>query len=151
MAELPVGGVRLHVQHLGDPDAPGLPVVFLHGLVMDNLASWFFTSAPAVAAHTRVVLYDLRGHGRSERPATGYGIEALVDELIGVLDISGLDRVRLVGHSFGGTLALAAALLHPERVGGLVLLDALVPEPGWGDRMADTLTLDADARNGVIA
>ena len=40
MAELTVDGVRLHVQHLGDPDALGLPVVFLHGLVMDNLASF---------------------------------------------------------------------------------------------------------------
>lgn len=148
MAEQQVRGLRLHVQRLG---AGGRPVVFLHGLVMDNLSSWFFTAAPSVARANRVLLYDLRGHGMSERPSTGYDLAALVDELVGLLDAEGLDRARLVGHSFGGTLALATALLAPTRVSGLVLLDALVPEPGWGERMAATLSLDGDARDGVIA
>lgn len=151
MADVPVGGLRLHVQRLGPEDSGRAPVIFLHGLVMDNLASWFFTTAPAVAATERVLLYDLRGHGRSERPPTGYRLEDLVAELRGLLDAEGVPRARLVGHSFGGTLALAFALTHPDRTDGLVLLDALVPEPGWGERMAATLTLDGDARNGVIA
>jgi len=148
MAEVVVGGVRLHVQRLG---SGGAPVVFLHGLVMDNLSSWYFTVANPVAQHRRVILYDLRGHGRSERPESGYRIQDLVAELEGLLDAEGIEAATLVGHSFGGTLALAFALTHPNRCRDLVLLDPLTPEPGWGKRMAATLSLGGDDRNAVIA
>ncbi len=148
MADVDVGGVRLHVQRLGHGD--GRPVVFLHGLVMDNLSSWYFTVANPVAAQHPVWLYDLRGHGLSERPATGYGLDALVAELRGLLDAEGLDSVRLVGNSFGGLLAVAFALTHPTRCDGLVLVDALLPEPGWGAAMAETLALRGEARDATI-
>ena len=64
MAEVEVRGLKLHVQRLGEG---GRPVVFLHGLVMDNLSSWYFTVANPVAQQRSVLLYDLRGHGRSGR------------------------------------------------------------------------------------
>ncbi|HWL88800.1 MAG TPA: alpha/beta fold hydrolase, partial [Polyangiaceae bacterium] len=72
MADVLVRGVRLHVQRMGVADPSenrGRRVVFLHGLVMDNLSSWYFTVANVVAAFADVVLYDLRGHGLSDRPA----------------------------------------------------------------------------------
>lgn len=146
MAEVTLNGIRHHVQRLGD----GAPVVFLHGLVMDNLSSWYFTVATQVARHHRAVLYDLRGHGRSERAMHGYGLEQLSDDLIALIEHEGFEDVALVGHSFGGTLALATAL-RSDRIGRLVLVDPLVPDPGWGDRMAATLTLDESDRNAVIA
>jgi len=149
MAEMRVGGIPLHVQRLGP--AEGRPVVFLHGLVMDNLSSWYFTVANPVAAHRPVLLYDLRGHGRSGRPDTGYTLDDLVAELRGVLDACEVQRATLVGNSFGGLLALASALAHPDRVDGLVLVDALLPEPGWGERMAGTLGLRGDERDARIA
>jgi pimeloyl-ACP methyl ester carboxylesterase len=150
MAEVEVGGLRLHVQRLGPADG-GL-VLFVHGLVMDNLASWYFTVANPVAALRPVLLYDLRGHGRSERPPAGYGLDALVAELFGVLDATAPGApVTLVGHSFGGLLALAAALARPERCAGLVLVDGLLPEPGWGERMAATLRLTGPERDAEIA
>ena len=64
MADLQLDDVRLHFQRLGDPARPS--VVFVHGLIMDNLASWYFTVANAVASSNDVILYDLRGHGLSE-------------------------------------------------------------------------------------
>lgn len=148
MADVDIAGVRLHVQRLG---SQGDPVVFLHGLVMDNLSSWYFTLANPVAQTHRVWLYDYRGHGRSSRPVEGYRLQDLVGELEALLDHEGIDSVRLVGHSFGGTVALAFAMLHPKRTKGLVLLDAHVPDSGWGARMASTLELEPSARNGVIA
>jgi pimeloyl-ACP methyl ester carboxylesterase len=159
MAELLVDGVRLHVQRLTPPLGPGFPapgdgpapVLFVHGLVMDNLASWYFTVANAVATSRPVALYDLRGHGRSARPARGYGLDALVAELHGVLDGLDLPRAVLVGHSFGGLLALAAARARPERCAGLVLVDGLLPEPGWGGAMAETLRTSGSERDEQIA
>ena len=148
MADVLLNGIRHHVQRLGETS--GSPVVFLHGLVMDNLSSWYFTVATQVAKSHRAVLYDLRGHGRSERATTGYGLEALSDDLLALIDHEELAGVTLVGHSFGGTLALATAL-RSERVERLVLVDPLVPEPGWGERMAGTLTLGEHERNAVIA
>lgn len=156
MADVSVGGLRLHVQRLGPADgAPGAdraPVLFVHGLVMDNLASWFFTVANPVATGRPVLLYDLRGHGRSERPSAGFGLDALVAELFGVLDaVAVTEPVYLVGHSFGGLLSVAAALTRPERCKGLVLVDGLLPEPGWGASMAATLRLAGAERDEAIA
>ncbi|TNE86845.1 MAG: alpha/beta fold hydrolase [Deltaproteobacteria bacterium] len=147
MAEIEVGGVKLHVQRLGDSPRE---VVFLHGLVMDNLSSWYFTAATRVATSRGVLLYDLRGHGRSKRPETGYRLEDLVAELLGVLDAEGVERAHLVGNSFGGLLAVAFALAHPERVASLFLVDALLPTAGWGERMVGTLGLTGDARDATI-
>ena len=146
MADVTLNGIRHHVQRLGEGEA----VVFLHGLVMDNLSSWFFTVATQVAQTHRVVLYDYRGHGRREAATRGYALEALSDDLIALLDHEGIERAQLVGHSFGGTLALATAL-RCDRVRSLVLVDPLVPELGWGARIVGTLVLQEDARNEVIA
>jgi pimeloyl-ACP methyl ester carboxylesterase len=144
-----VRGLHFNVVQMGPGDAPPpddayaghrVPVVFLHGLIMDNLASFFYTIAPAVARLTDVVLYDLRGHGRTERPLDGYRIEDGVDDLVGVLDAVGIDGpVHLVANSFGGTIALAAALRRPDRVAGLVLIEAHPAFEGWGDEMIEDL------------
>ena len=154
MADLSVGGVRFNVVRLGPgagaqaPDDPyqrdggaRTPVVFLHGLIMDNLSSFYYTVAPAVAAKADTVLYDMRGHGRSERPLSGYRIEDGVDDLVGILDALGIEGpVHLVANSFGGTIALATALRQPERVAGMVLIEAHPAFTGWGSEIMDDLS-----------
>src|SRR5262245_41375587 len=114
MADVSVDGIRFNVVRLGPPpDVPrtALPVVFIHGLIMDNLSSFYYTLAPPVARGTDVLCYDLRGHGRSERPPRGYRLEDAVTDLCGILDTTGFTGpVQLVGNSFGGTIALATAL-----------------------------------------
>ncbi|MFN2383644.1 MAG: alpha/beta fold hydrolase [Gemmatimonadota bacterium] len=150
MADVTARNVRFHVQRLGD----GPPtVVFIHGLVMDNLSSWYFTVATRAARGAGVVLYDLRGHGRSERPPTGYGVADMTADLAGVLDGLGLGGrpVELVGNSFGGTVALAFAIAQPERVRGLALVDAHVPDAAWGPRLAAELRLEGPDRDALIA
>ena len=80
MAEILANGLRTHVQRMGE----GTPaVVFVHGIVVDNLSSLYFTLAPLVSKHTRAVLYDLRGHGKTERPGQGYRLDDLHDDLRG--------------------------------------------------------------------
>jgi len=149
MAELNANGQRFHVQQLGES---GPRVVFLHGLVMDNLSSWYFTVANPAARICRALLYDLRGHGKSERPREGYGLDQQVQDFAAIL--AGLDihgPVHLVGNSFGGLLAQLIALRLPARVASLVLVDPLVPLPGWSDTMNATLGLVGEERNARIA
>ena len=148
MADLVVRGVRHHVQRLG---AGSPPVVFVHGLVMDNLSSWYFSVANAVATHRECILYDLRGHGLSERTEDGYSLDGLAADLEALIETLELPPVHLVGNSFGGLLALVTALQSPDRVKSLVLVDGLLPEPGWGASMVGTLGLTGEAAESRIA
>ncbi|MBL1099312.1 alpha/beta fold hydrolase [Streptomyces coffeae] len=131
----PRDGIELHVQRL--PPPAGHPAaataVLLHGLLTDSLASYYFTVAPGLAAAgLDVVMYDHRGHGRSRRPATGYQLESFVTDLERLLDrleITG--PVHLVGNCFGGTVAFEYAIRHPERVAGLVAIEAKPATASW--------------------
>jgi pimeloyl-ACP methyl ester carboxylesterase len=134
MAELILpSGLTVHYQSLGEGSKK---IVFLHGLVVDNLSSFYFTLANPFAQTAEVLLVDLRGHGKTSRPATGYALDDFVDDLHELLQAKfGNQSVTLVGNSFGGTLATAYALNYPERVDGLILIDSLPPMTGWSERM----------------
>lgn len=148
MADIVANNVRHHVQRLGRGDRTA---VFVHGLVMDNLSSFYFTLANPVAAAAEAVLYDLRGHGLSERPARGYAVAELVEDLRALLDALAIERpIELIGNSFGGLIALAFAAAHPGRVGKLVLIDAHDGTDGWAAQMTATLALQGEARDDQI-
>ncbi|MGW0883342.1 alpha/beta fold hydrolase [Streptomyces sp. NPDC002671] len=143
MAMLDAGGIRLHVQRMGP--APGQPpratVVLVHGLLTDSLASYYFTVAPAfAAAGLDVVMYDLRGHGRSERPPDGYTLDHNIDDLealLGRLDVTG--PVHLVGNSYGGTIAFGYAARHPERAATLTLIESEPATAAWAAKLGGIL------------
>lgn len=140
MGEVRARGIRFNVHRMGRGEPT---LVFIHGLVVDNLSSWFLTVAPTLARHCSILLYDLRGHGLSEQPSSGYSIEDQTLDLLGVLDAAGLaDKpVTLVGNSTGGLVALFFARRFPERVDSLVLVDAHAGEPGFGEGLVETLGL----------
>jgi pimeloyl-ACP methyl ester carboxylesterase len=144
MAEIIARGVRFHVQHLEPRHQPRRlehPIVFVHGLGLDNLSSYYYTLANPVAhAGAEVILYDLRGHGLSERPRTGYRVSDSVNDLAAILETLGVDGpVHLVGNSYGGTVALSFAVGYPDRVASIVLIEAHVPVAGWAEQMAATV------------
>lgn len=139
MAELDLGGVTLHVLELG----AGPPVLMLHGLLVGNLATWYLTAAPMLSRDHRVLLQDLRGHGRSSRPATGYDVPTMAGDALALLDRLVPDRpVALVGHSYGALVALHLALHHPDRVASLALVEAPLSP---GDTRALTAWLQVPA------
>jgi pimeloyl-ACP methyl ester carboxylesterase len=116
------GGVTLHVQELGH----GPPVVMVHGLI-GSIASWYFTAGPALArGGRRVRMFDLRGHGRSQRAPTGYDLRTLAADLAAV--VADLDEpFDLVGYSWGALVALRFALAHPARLRRLAIVEAPLP------------------------
>jgi non-heme chloroperoxidase len=111
-------GVRLNCVRSGNPD--GEPLLFLHGWP----DSWFSFSRvlPALPPWLNAIAVDQRGFGESDRPASGYEIGEFATDAIALLDWLGLERVTIVGHSFGSFVARCAALAHPERVAALVLI-----------------------------
>ncbi|MEV4678618.1 MULTISPECIES: alpha/beta fold hydrolase [Actinomadura] len=111
----------LHVHRYGDP--AGAPVVLLHG-VTGHGARWRRT-AEAYLADRSVLAPDLRGHGRSpyEPPWT---VERHVADVLALLDAEGVERADLVGHSYGGMIALHLARTAPRRVRRLLLLDPAI-------------------------
>lgn len=115
----------LTAKRWGDASKP--PLLALHGW-LDNAGSFDFL-APLLADDWQVVALDLRGHGRSSHiaPGTWYHYVDYFDELRGVFDHFGWAKADLLGHSLGGTLASLFAALFPERVGRLLLIEALGP------------------------
>ncbi|GGK83902.1 alpha/beta fold hydrolase [Mangrovihabitans endophyticus] len=133
-----VNGIRLHVEEL-PPQGPARgTAVLLHGMAGDSLASWYLTLAPSLAAAgMRVLMHDLRGHGRSDRPPRGYALGHFVDDVAALLDRhwSVDEPVHLLGNSFGGTIAFGYAARRPERVAGIVAIESAPPVPAWFDRI----------------
>ncbi len=126
-------GLSLNAVELGQ----GPKVVMLHGLLVGSSAAWYFTSAPALARDHRLLLYDLRGHGRSARAAKGYDTATQANDLAALLDVWGWrGPVSIVGHSYGALIAMRFALDHPERVHKLALVEPPLPPSSLPDMQA---------------
>lgn len=124
MARVQCNGVTLSVTEFEPRPkaAADPPVIFIHGLAASS-AFWFAAGAQFTTVIGRAIIYDLRGHGKSETPDSGYSTATMVDDLIALMDAKGVQKAHLVAHSFGGMIAVLAALKHPERVASLSLVD----------------------------
>jgi len=140
---IPRGDLALAARAWGDPSQP--PMLALHGW-LDNAGS-FDRLAPLLADTHYVVALDLKGHGRSSHPASGwYHYVDYFDDLRAVLDHFGWKRVTLLGHSLGGTLASLFAALYSERVETLLLIEALGPLTITPEQSLDQLRRGLDER-----
>jgi len=112
-------GLDIHVLEWSEA---GTPLVLVHGF--GNEAHVWDDFAPVVAPHYRTLAVDLRGHGDSDHDAERrYDYEHHVADLEAVTAALGVDRLVLVGHSFGGRTSTFFAARHPERMAGLVIVD----------------------------
>ncbi len=116
--DVEANGVRLRCR---DWAGAGPPIVLLHGLA-SNARIWD-AMTPQLAGRHRVVAIDQRGHGLSGKPDGGYDFASVSGDLRAVLDRLEIERAIIVGHSWGGNVALAFGVTHPARVLGLVFVD----------------------------
>lgn len=117
MPQQAVNGLRVI-----DEGSGGVPVLFLHGLCSDK-ETWR-AQLDHLKASRRVVAYDQRGHGASER-GPKYTVDLLADDLENVAKELHLGKFWLVGHSFSGTVLSAYAAKHADKLAGLVYVDAM--------------------------
>src|SRR6266436_678361 len=120
------GEISLHAVAAGPKD--GAVVVLLHGFP-EFWYGWHKQIEPLAAAGFRVIVPDQRGYNLSSKPAgiASYAVSELVSDVIAIADQLGQKKIFLVGHDWGAAVAWSAALLHPQRVAKLVILN--VPHP----------------------
>lgn len=127
----PAPGGRLYVRINGDLEGGRLPTVFIHGGPGGSHAS--FLDALALADERAVILYDQLDSGQSDRPDNpdNWAVERFVDEVESVRTTLGVPRWHVVGHSWGGTVALEYGARRPEALAGLVLASPLISTSSW--------------------
>lgn len=121
-----IGGIRTNYHDVGPRDDPS-PLLLLHGSG-PGVSAWanWRTVIPALTERHRVIAPDIVGFGYTESPEDFvYGRERWVDHVIALLDRLGVDRVSVIGNSFGGALALWLAHQAPQRVERLVLMGSV--------------------------
>ncbi len=131
MPHIERNGVKVFYESFGQ----GTPVVFLHPFTTNRYiwSNQIFT----FARDHKVIVVDHRGHGQSDKPASGYAIPEMAADVVAILDDAGVDKAVLVGNSIGGMIAMQLNLDAPERVIGNLILSSgtnlaagLPPEAG---------------------
>ncbi|HKH80427.1 MAG TPA: alpha/beta hydrolase [Methylovirgula sp.] len=143
MKEFSSGGVRIAYI---DAAPEGEPIVLIHGFASNHAVNWVFPRwvKTLTAAGRRVIAFDNRGHGRSEKlyRSEMYAIPRMAEDVRHLLDHLGIAKADVMGYSLGVRIAAVLALSHPERVRSLVLGgmgDRLVLSAGLGPRVAEAM------------
>ena len=123
-AVLQLPGGDLHFERQGPRGSP--PVVLIHGWA--SSIDWWGKLRPLLARRNDVFLFDLLGHGSSEKPKDGYSMNEQADRIAMAMTKLRVRRALVAGHSTGGEVAIALAARHPELVRRLVVLDTETDE-----------------------
>jgi len=137
-----VNGVKIYYELYGK----GETVVFLNGILANTL-SWI-NQMPFFAKRLQVLLLDFRGQGKSEKPTMKYPMEMHADDLKALMNYLKMDRVHLVGISFGGEVALIFAKKYPERLKSLAVACAVSYISPTVKAMAERWLVAARLRSG---
>lgn len=133
--------VKLEYVEQGDPN--GVPVIFLHG-ISDSWHS-FESVLKYLPRHIHAFAISQRGHGDSERPSSGFLMKDFANDVAAFIKKKKLGRVIVAGHSMGGIVAQQFAVLYPELVKGLVIIDSeanFKDNPGMPEFFNEVLKLE---------
>jgi pimeloyl-ACP methyl ester carboxylesterase len=127
MKEIRVKANQIELQ-IREYEQAGEAIIFLH-FSGANLIMWQ-RIVPYFEDHYRLILVDLRGHGKSDKPETGYHMDEMARDIMGIIHHLKLERVHIVGSSLGAEVGLSLAANYPEKVISLVCDGALSSEYG---------------------
>jgi pimeloyl-ACP methyl ester carboxylesterase len=148
--EVPGDDVTLHVRIAGDANAPAV-LVALHG-GPGNSSGYMVSLEQLAGPQLAVVTYDQRGTGRSSKPSEGYAMANYIADLEAVRQAIGTETIDLLGHSWGGVLALRYAVAYPERVSSIILAGSgvLTPEANQSAQESKAQRILALQEQGII-
>ncbi|MFT7560928.1 MAG: esterase [Flavobacteriales bacterium] len=139
MPKLNVASGSLVNYEVLNPDAEEC-VVLIHGM-FGNLSQFYLTIAPFLAQHYKVVIFDLKSHGRSEKSESGYDLVSLSNDVKELMDALSIQKSSLLGFSYGALVALKFAMLNPARTTKVVAIE--VPDKPIHDfKKRGTYTFD---------
>ena len=111
---------ELRIRYL-DWGGDGSPILALHGLASSG--HWYDRVAPLLSKEFRIIAPDQRGHGKTTQASNGYDWPTLSRDVTGLMDLLGVQKAAVLGHSWGAHVASSLAAQHPKRVSRLVLID----------------------------
>ena len=114
-----INGIRICYDIKGEGDS----VILIHGF-SDRKEHWR-AQVGALSQHFKVIRMDNRGAGKSDRPEGEYTMELYASDIAGLMDYLGIDRSHIIGHSLGGMIAQNFAILYPEKVEKLILINTI--------------------------
>jgi pimeloyl-ACP methyl ester carboxylesterase len=115
MPTLGINGINMYYEISGE----GIPLVLIMGLRRN--IEWWYCQIPELSKHFRVIAFDNRGAGRSDKPAMEYSIRLFADDTAGLMEALGIESANVLGVSMGGYIAQELAINYPEKVRSLVL------------------------------
>lgn len=138
-------GTRIHYEVTGKSGAT--PVLMIQGLGASKNA-WNLQRI-AMATRFRIISFDNRGAGRSDKPEEPFTLEQMADDAIAVLDAAGIDTAHVVGASMGGVISQIVAVKFPHRVRSLTLVCTACRNHPWRQELLQTWAKTA-AEKGMI-
>src|SRR5262245_54536602 len=129
MPKLAIAGGEIYYEEAGQ----GPPLIFVSGL--GGTASYWRPQVPVFALRYRVITYDHRGTGASDRLQRSFSIDQMTAELVALMDALGIPRARIVGWSTGGAIGQTLAIEQPQRIERLVLSSTWTHCDPWFRRL----------------
>lgn len=109
----------MDINHYYIEKGTGFPLILLHGNGED--CGYFVHQMEPFAKHFRVIAIDTRGHGQTPRGEASFSIRQFAEDLLDFMNLHQIEKAHILGFSDGGNIAMVFALMHPERVGKLIL------------------------------
>lgn len=140
MSKIPSNNINLYYEVHGE----GQPLVFIHGLG-SSTRDWEF-QVPEFSRSYQVITFDLRGHGRSDKPEGPYHLPMFAADLAGLLSALGLAAAHIVGISLGGAIAFQFAVDYPAMVRTLTIVNSA---PSFGET-SEQIQQEIERRVGIV-
>ena len=140
-----IDGTRIHYEVTGKPGAT--PVLMIQGLGASKNA-WNLQRI-AMATRFRIISFDNRGAGRSDKPIVPFTLEQMAEDAIAVLDAAGIETAHVVGASMGGVISQIVAVKHPHRVRSLTLVCTACRNHPWRQELLQSWAKTAEEK-GMI-
>ena len=144
MPKIKVNDINIYHEIHGD----GFPILLIRGLSSD-VYRWPPSFVNEISRFFKVVLFDNRGAGRTDKPDIEYSIKMMADDTIGLMNALNLEKVNVLGYSMGGSIAQEIVLNYPERINKLILCGAGSSGPNAKVATAEVINLLTFDRKGM--